>query len=261
MKHIPFFITFILVGVIFYAVAGTQRSKYDDLDSNSCFENEVLYEPMLIPTREDSNNFVDFFKKYPNTGLPDYKFVYEYLPLIRGLADTSLFAEEHYSHFNFLTPNTRFEFIISPLIIEGEVMKELPPDTSIETGNKLFATTFLIKIKSIIKSKYNLKNGDVIVAKTNMYGYQRSSITKNVTYFYNSVTNKYQEGKVYLFVLDRVQYMRKLYQMEHNLRNAEHSDIYCPYTFSLTMTSHLLSQKYIDNNFDKSTIIKFLKNK
>lgn len=256
MKKIYLPIVFLVNGLIVFFIARSQnRSPYGD-GNPGCIENKNLYEELLEPTRADSLAFVklDSLKKYP--GIPfTGSFNYDDVTYVRGLIDTSLFNPDHYHKFDYMNKNARFFCITSPLIVEGEVMEVLNEDT---TKSYLFPTVFIIKIKEVVASKYKVKAGDYVTARTNLYGYVYSSIVKEVNYR-DAGISPYKKGKTYLFVFNKNYYRELLYKIQKQPSRYRVADVYCPYSFALNFAEHEISELYANGQLTKQEIKALLK--
>lgn len=255
MKKIYLPVSFLIIGVIIFYIARSQYKPPYGGGNPGCIENPNLYEDWLIPTKADSIEFTkqDSFKRYRLIGGGDLD--YYSLPLVRGLIDTTLFASAHWDQFNELSKDVRYHAAYSPLIIEGEVEQVLNEDTATKK-TFILPTVFIIKVIDVISSKYKIKKGDYVTARTSLYGYKYSEVTKEVVYQYVMV-RQYTKGKRYLFMLNKYSYMSLL----NNFRNQNIADVYCPYSFILGITEHNISEDYDNKQFSKEALIKFLKSK
>ncbi|GAA4456920.1 hypothetical protein GCM10023092_22950 [Rurimicrobium arvi] len=214
---------------------------------------------MLEPKAQDTAAFYtnQYFKKYPCLRGGD-KFSYYYLPIVRGLVDTALLNPEHYSRFQYLDDQTKLNLAFSPLIIIGEVSNVLNEDTSAKAGQYFLATNVLIKIKEVIHSRYAVKPGDFVSAKTQLYGLHRSKITHKVTYDFIGDVKPYDAGKTYLFVLNKWDYMEMLYLKKIGISLKDADDSYCPTSFILSMGVHDISSAYESHKLSLKDIKGFL---
>jgi len=251
-------LSFLITGLIIFYIARSQYRPPFGSGNPGCIENPNLYEDFLVPTKADTLEFIrqDSFKRYPRHLGGTRQFDYYSLPIVRGLIDTALFAPEHWNKFETLDENLRLEVASSPLVIEGDVVEVLNEDTAMKKAF-LIPTVFIIRITDVIASKYKVKKGDYVTARTTLYGYVYSPITKEVSYPFAAIP-QYQKGKHYLFVLDKYYYMSLLNNFRDEIRDKKIADVYCPYSFILSLETHRLSEAYANGAFTKRELKNFL---
>lgn len=256
MKKILLFSLFCLLGFVFFVLAKNNRKAEVDT-STPCIDNPNLYEKLLKPNLADTLEFAKLAKRYHASELGN-DFSYEYIALTRGLVDSSLLDSAHYNKYGFIDDAFKYNFILSPLIIEGKVERVFNADTVDKSGLRFFLTYYVITVTDIIKSNYKIKVGDKVLATTQLYGYAKSAVSNEVAYTSMSDISEYESGKIYLFALHKYSYMHKFTILNSLTSKAKYLDTYCPTTFSLSITSHKISKSYENKEIGKNTIINFL---
>lgn len=249
-------ITILIVGCIFYTASCQPSTSFDN--RLLCKTNPSLYEALIIPNAGDTIAYNSFVQRHPKSIItPDFSL--KWIPVTRGLVDTSIFTDEHFNKFNKIYIGTLWEWIVSPLIVEGEVVSILNEDTISNKKSYLYGYNYIVKIKKVIKSKYKIKAGDIVTAKTNLFGYYRNPKNREVVYSYVDVVKPYDIGKTYFFTFDKYHYQENCQKILNNVQGISGAaDIYCPYAFSLNIISHELSEDYANKVFGENTIKEFL---
>ncbi len=196
-------ITFI-AGVLM--LTSTVRGQEQKTGATTFLADGLLYEPLLIPNKSDTDNFNAVKDKYPSFLNGD--FIYEYIPYVRGLVDTSLCSNAHHK-FKELDEDLQREMIESPLIVEGEVIAH----NWDSTGSLLFCDNISIKITDIVKSKYNLCTGDTVLAISNVFNFYNPVLPRNASVAEKAVRGPYRIGRKYIFCFNKYFYMHIMYRM------------------------------------------------
>ena len=237
-------------------------------ERTTCLENEKFYEPMLIPTKEDTLIWEKIKHRFSSARI-NGQFYPMYIPYTRGILDTSLIANEWFDKFPYYNRDFKVFLAKSPLVIKGKVLDRYFEDT-VNPRIIHFKTNYIIEIEHVFYSKYKgVKIGDKVIAKTHAYGVARST-KDNKLYSVNTIGySKYDNGKSFLFVLDKYWGMMVLYNLtvyqpnlKENLRSGEPTDdVYCPYSFYLGYDHHLLSEEYENKIITDEMINYYFNNK
>jgi|GEM_PF-2112587 len=253
----PLVTTIILILLYLTSLAsGKDTLKPADLN---CRANETVYESLPILTHQDTLNYAVFYKNYPTIAYGP-TLTYDALPFINGWADTAVFNPRHYNRFKERMWAYMIGMQLSPLIVEGMVSEISYENTAAHGSNKNFYYTDLsITITDVIKSKYKLKPGDIIQAKTDLYGPFRNDKGK-IAYQSEMTTREYEKGKTYLFILDRNHYMNFFYRKSMGFESS-YTDTYCPYCFEIGFTTIQGSEDYAKGILTKKDLRRFLSHK
>jgi hypothetical protein len=255
-------ILFLAISLLQIIMLTSGSGKQDSSKSRPvsyCAENPAVYEPVQIPTSQDTLHYEQLRKRYPSI-LRGHNLYTIYLPLVRGMVDTSLLRSEHFNAFSFIPEAFRLQLVFSPLVIEGEVIRRFNEDTSVSEAGFMFPTVYEIRITHIFKSIYPLKAGDLITFRTNCYGYNRSSGTDGQVWYSTMGFMEYEAGQNYMIALDRYDYMDACFRISKKQAASKTwlLDTYCPYSFATYMTSHDMSYRYQKAELTHDHITQFL---
>jgi len=234
-------------------------AKHDTVSfaEQGCMVNDNLYEPLLLPTRNDTLSYFKFYNSHPNIQNLESDFSYEMIPLVRGLIDTALLSPSYYLKFKYIDDKYKLGLVSSPLIIEGEIENIFNEDTSVSSIPKIYITNYIIRITDIVKTKYKIVNGDRIIVKDRNTGYSR--FNGRVSYKQIAdIGSSYEKGKKYFFLIGKYSYMSTCYYISHQYPVKEY-DEYCPYAFSVGTLGYSFSKDFSANVITKQAIIEFLK--
>jgi len=220
--------------------------------------NEAVYEPFIIPTHEDTVNYIRLTKQYPQLE-SDAAHSYLYLPLVRGWADTAVFNPRHYDRFKDKMWSYIMALQLAPLVVEGTICQITYEDTAkIDPNKNFFLTDISIKINDIFKSKYALNIGDTVMARVRGSGPMRMANGKLI-YTDRFPATEFKTGHTFLFVLDRINYMWYFYN--RTLKEKTTHDVYCPYSFEAGFTATTATEDYMTGKLTKKDIRQFFSHK
>ncbi len=248
-------ITFLVIVSCFFIYKKTATTNTLNITDE---EKAKVYEEMLVPQKSDTATWDKIKNNYSLGFAGEYWF--STISVVRGLADTLKLRNSYLSKFDTKYNNLNTALCICPLVVEGKIIAQYPEDTLHERENIMYLTNYIIQIEKIYKSNYkNLKVGDKVLAKVNLYGVFKSKYEKEVakTFFYG--IKEYKVNESYFLTLDKYRYMMIMHGRK-NLSDSIYKEEYCPYAFSLTDTGHLLSEDYKNGIFNEKNIINFLKN-
>ena len=257
-------LTSLVVVSIFLFTMSSEKTQ----ERTTCLENEKFYEPMLIPTKEDTLIWEKIKHRFSSANM-NGQFYPMLMPYTRGQGlDSSLITNDWFDKFPYYNRDFKVFIAMSPLVIKGKVLDRYFEDT-INPRIIHFKTNYIIEIEHIYYSKYTgVKLGDNVMAKTHAYGVARST-KDNKLYSSDAIGySPYEIGKSYLFVLDKYWGMMVLYNLtvyqpslKENLRSIEPTDdVYCPYSFYLGYDHHLITEKY-ENKIITDEMINYYFNK
>ncbi|MBA3827771.1 MAG: hypothetical protein H0X33_02440 [Taibaiella sp.] len=227
--------------------------------STHCLHKPNLSEELLYPVKQDTLNFLSFYKHHQDEGFASV-FLYEYTAITRGLADTALFDPKHYHQFDAIKSDYRHLLAFSPLVIDGTVIQTIYDTIFLQASKRkslIYHTNILIRINDVIKSKYKVNVGDTVLVKIMHYGIIKDS---NGRVGYSSGEDRqFQNNRSYLFCLDKYHYMFVIYLMKHGGESGKYcQEEYCPSAFELSLESFKISVDYEEHKIDKNTILQFL---